>query len=317
MKKGDFYPPEGTRIQTAANTAALSSLSALYTAMQEGRILEAFANACTTAHELLIPLPKCGCIAVMPREECAIGIDDGSTREIAILSRVGKPVCFQVLEIDDQLSPPRVIVSRRAAQLEAQEWFFQNLHCGDILPVRVTHLESFGAFVDLGCGLPSFIGIENLSISRIFHPSDRVHTGQMIFAVVLQMEQRIHRITLTHRELLGTWQENAALFSAGETVQGIVRSIESYGIFVELTPNLSGLAERRADVHAGQLVSVYIKSILPSRMKIKLNIIDLLDMPPQKPPEPHYFITEGSLTSWVYSPPECDHKFIMTDFSSP
>ena len=44
-----------------------------------------------------------------------------------------------------------------------------------------------------------------------------------------------------------TWnmEENAALFKTGETVAGIVRSIESYGIFIELTPNLAGLAEPR------------------------------------------------------------------------
>lgn len=314
MKKGEFYPPEGTRIHTAGNDAALSSLAALRLAMQEKQILEAMVASCTAGHDLLLPLENCGCTAVIPREECALGIDDGTTREIAILSRVGKPVCFHVLEIDEQVSPPRVVLSRRTAQQEAQDWFFQNLQCGDILPVHVTHLESFGVFVDIGCGITSFIGIENLSVSRIFHPRDRVSSGQTILAAVLQMDVRQKRITLTHRELLGTWAENAARFTAGETVQGIVRSVESYGVFVELTPNLSGLAEKRHDVHTGQMVSVYIKSILPSRMKIKLNIIDLLGEPPKTPPEPHYFLTEGPLTSWVYSPDECLHKFIMTEF---
>ena len=61
--------------------------------------------------------------------------------------------------------------------------------------------------------------------------------------------------------------QNAALFSVGETVRGVVRSIEPYGVFIELTPNLSGLAEPRADLHPGMAVSVYIKSILPQRMK--------------------------------------------------
>ena len=78
------------------------------------------------------------------------------------------------------------------------------------------------------------------------------------------------RITLTHRELLGTWEENAALFAAGETVRGIVRSVEPYGVFIELAPNLSGLAENREGLTPGTPVSVYIKSILPQRMKIKL-----------------------------------------------
>ena len=59
-----------------------------------------------------------------------------------------------------------------------------------------------------------------------------------IFGVVSSLEN--NRICLSQRELLGTWEENAALFSQGETVAGVVRSVESYGIFVELTPNLAG-----------------------------------------------------------------------------
>ena len=53
------------------------------------------------------------------------------------------------------------------------------------------------------------------------------------------------RFVLTIRELLGTWAENAARFTVGETVVGIVRSVEEYGTFVEIAPNLAGLAESR------------------------------------------------------------------------
>ena len=108
------------------------------------------------------------------------------------------------------------------------------------------------------------------------------------------MEPENRRISLTHRELLGTWAQNAALFSVGETVRGVVRSIEPYGVFIELTPNLSGLAEPRADLQPGMAVSVYIKSILPQRMKVKLTVIDVL-APYDAPTPPRYFITEDTL----------------------
>ena len=98
-------------------------------------------------------------------------------------------------------------------------------------------------------------------MSRICHPGDRLTVGQSILAAVRTVEPENRRISLTHRELLGTWAQNAALFSVGETVRGIVRSIEPYGVFIELTPNLSGLAEPRADLRPGMAVSVYIKSI--------------------------------------------------------
>ena len=115
---------------------------------------------------------------------------------------------------------------------------------GDTSP----HLESFGAFVDLGCGFTSLIPLENLSVSRVSHPSDRFRAGQDILAAVTGVDAASCRFYLTHKELLGTWLENAARFAPGSAVPGIVRGVKEYGIFIELTPNLSGLAEWRGDV---------------------------------------------------------------------
>jgi small subunit ribosomal protein S1 len=106
------------------------------------------------------------------------------------------------------------------------------------------------------------------------------------------------------RELLGTWEENASRFSAGQTVSGIIRSVESYGVFVELRPNLAGLAEYRDDVKVGQTAAVYIKSIVPDKMKIKLIIIDAHDTERFASPL-EYFIDPKEtmhIDSWVYSP---------------
>ena len=129
-------------------------------------------------------------------------------------------------------------------------------------------------------------------------------TGQDIYAVVTDVDQNL-RVSLSHKELLGTWEENAALFSSGETVSGIVRSVEHYGVFVELAPNLAGLAEPKDGVKVGQQASVYIKNLIPEKMKIKLIIIDSFD-PPSDVPAPitplRYFIDSGHLDHWVYSP---------------
>ena len=120
-----------------------------------------------------------------------------------------------------------------------------------------------------------------------------------ILAVVSSIEDG--RICLSQRELLGTWEQNAELFSEGQTVAGIVRSVEPYGVFVELTPNLAGLAEPCVGVSVGQYAGVYIKSILPDKMKIKLVIIDTHSEPiPERPP--HYFLTEGHIDRWDYTP---------------
>ena len=121
------------------------------------------------------------------------------------------------------------------------------------------------------------------------------------------------RFVLTIRELLGTWAENAAAFTVGETVVGIVRSVEEYGTFIEIAPNLAGLAESCPDLRPGQAVSVYIKNILPEKMKIKLVIVNHA-LSQSHRFELRYFITEGHLDHWLYSTPE-SHKRIETDFS--
>ena len=120
---------------------------------------------------------------------------------------------------------------------------------------------------------------------------------------------------MTHRELLGTWMENASLFSPGETVRGTVRSVKEYGSFIELTPNLSGLADSKEGLAPGDKVSVYIKSIRPERMKIKLQVIEKL--PLSSDPEPlRYQVTDGRLEHWVYSPPGYEREPVETVFTA-
>ncbi len=310
MKRDENCLPEGFRSELPENRAALASLEGLRQAGD--RVLEAVASRCSCSHDLLVELGWT--TAVIPRAECALGLDTGETREIAILSRVGKPVCFRVTGVDGSTSPPTVTLSRKAVLEEAQEMLLGSLEPGDILPARITHIEPFGVFVDIGCGVVSMIGIEHLSVSRILHPAERFRPGQDIYAIVLSVDRAAKRINLSHRELLGTWEENAALFSPGETVRGVVRSIESYGVFIELMPNLSGLAERRAGLREGQAVSVFLKSIVPERMKIKLTVIDLIPPPANDLPAPRYFLTEGHLDRWVYTPPACSSKHIETVF---
>ena len=203
------------------------------------------------------------------------------------------------------------ICSRAAVQAQCRQQYIQALQPGDVLEVKVTHLDRFGAFVDVGAGLNSLIPIDMLSVSRIAHPRQRVSEGQVLRCVLKSKADG--KLTLSLRELLGTWEENAAHFEAGQTVQGIVRSIENYGVFIELAPNLAGLAEYSDTVSTGQAVAVYIKSIIPEKMKIKLSIIDSFE-----PPEPtalEYYYTGAHMDAWRYSPDGCE-KVIETVFTA-
>ncbi|MBQ8514823.1 MAG: 30S ribosomal protein S1 [Ruminococcus sp.] len=303
------YLPEGSRLHTAENLAAIRTPEALTAAMRKGTILEARAIVCDSAHNLIVDLP---CMqGIIPREEGARGIQEGTTRDIALIARAGKPVCFRVVRIEpDERGNPRAILSRRSVQDECWEQYLSRCRAGDIIPVRITHMERFGCFVDAGCGLPSLIPIDAISVSRIAHPSDRFNVGQNIRAVVTGFDNG--KLCLSHKELLGTWEENASLFSVGETVAGIIRSVESYGVFIELAPNLAGLAEPHDHLLPGQWASVYIKALIPEKMKVKLVIVDVFE--PDSPPPPlRYFIQEQHISRWRYTPDQAG-KLIETIF---
>ncbi len=294
-----FYP-EGQLIGTSSNTQIISSLHLLAEAMENKTILEGRAILCDADHNLTVELGNLR--GIIPRNEGAIGIEEGTTRDIAIISRVNKPVCFVVVGFERKAGTVTPILSRRQAQQLCTSQYISTLTVGSIISGRITHMEPFGCFVDIGCGIPSLLPIDSISISRISHPKDRFVIGQNIYGVVKSIENG--RICLSHKELLGNWQQNADMFSPGQTVAGIVRSVESYGVFVELAPNLAGLAEPKEGVRPGQHASVYIKSLLPEKMKVKLIIIDSFDA--SYPPNPiTYFHNTDYISHWQYSPPEC------------
>lgn len=297
------FLPEGMRIGTAVNKRALASVYGLHEALADGRILEARATLCDAAHDLHVDL---GCMkGIIPRSEGALGIETGTVRDIALISRVGKPVAFRVIGFEQTADGgTRAICSRKAVQADCVRNFVRTLTPGDVIGARVTHMESFGVFADIGVGLSALMPIDSISVSRIPHPNVRFSPGQDIRAVIRSVDEN-DRVTLSHKELLGTWEQNAEEFEAGQTVPGIVRSVERYGIFVELAPNLAGLAEYTQGIDPGQTASVYIKSILPERMKIKLIIVDAF-ADAQPSPSLRYFTDCTHMDRWVYSPDCCD-----------
>ena len=108
------FLPEGKRIDTAENSNALSSFENMRAAMERGDILEARAVLCDHDHNLKVDLP---CMrGVIPREEGALGIREGSVRDIAVISRVGRAVCFVIKEFIRRENGMTAVLSRADAQ---------------------------------------------------------------------------------------------------------------------------------------------------------------------------------------------------------
>ncbi len=310
------YFPEGQLLTTVRNREFTSSLAGLERAMDTGTIIEGTVILCDSDFNLHVEFPGLsGVKGIISREEAVWNRDGEPVKDIAILTRVGKAVACKVMGMETGADGTITVnLSRRLAQAECISRYLDTLVPGDVIRARVTHLENFGAFVDIGCGVPSLLSVDTISISRISHPRDRLYNGQAIWVVVRSVDHGnngARRIFVSTRELLGTWEENAARYTPGQTVAGIVRSVEDYGVFVELAPNLAGLAEiRDCDRDAvrsliGRTAAVFIKSIIPERMKVKLVLIDAHRGESIPAPRLHYFIRGDEvehIDRWVYSP---------------
>ena len=299
------YKPEGYLISTPENLEYTRSCEGLARALARGAILEGIVTLCD--HNMNLHISLGGMRGIIPRGEVQFSPTGEPIKDIAVLTRVGKPVAFRIMGFERTGAGENVaVLSRREAQEECYENYIKGLIPGDIIPTKITHLENFGAFVDIGCGITSLLSIDTISVSRISHPRARLKEGDMLYTVVRSIDER-GRIFVSERELLGSWEENAALFREGDTVRGVVRSVESFGVFVELMPNLAGLAEWREDARPGMTAAVYIKSIIPEKMKIKLIIIDIAESSEELPPLQYFVDTESvtHLESWVYSPESC------------
>lgn len=290
--------PEGCYGELEENKKLCDSVEGLRKACETGAIVEGVALRCEEGVGIWVELGMF--TGFIPWEEGALGLREGVVREIAVMSRIGRAVTgvlTEVREVEGEIVP---ILSRSLAQWKAREQIMSR-PLGTVLTAVVTRLENFGVFVDIGCGVASLLSIDRISVSRIPHPSERVYVGQKIYVAILEKDWDMLRVRVTHKELLGTWEENARGFAVGMTIPGIARSVKNYGIFVELSPNFSGLAEFVEGVFEGERVSVYIKGLVRKRMKCKLLIIGKL--PSIALGEPRYILPEGGrMARWVYPP---------------
>ncbi len=305
------YQPEGIFFSTYAAKESFFSLPQLNRIKENKTLLEGQVILCDSQMNLHVAFGNMQ--GIIPKEEVVYPIGGELVKDIAILTRVGKSVCFHITAISEKDGAPILLLSRKSAQKECYFEKIRKLKPGDIIKARVTHMENFGAFLDIGCGIISLMPIDCISVSRISHPSLRLSIGETIDVVVRSLDEN-GRVYVSRKELLGTWEENASLFAAGQTVPGIIRSIESYGIFVELTPNLTGLAELKEGVNINESAAVYIKSILPDRMKIKLVILDSYKKNSAAfIKRPNISLPKDHISYWRYSP-QGSSKLIETYF---
>ena len=198
------YLPEGSYFATPENKEYLATPQGLERAMHLGAIVEGIVTLCDSRMRLHVDL-HCAEGIIEPEEAlfCRAGEE---RKDIALITRVGKPVAFYILALESRDGVLIARLSRRAVQERCMERALSTLRPGDILSSRVTHMEPFGAFLDIGCGISSLLSGDCISVSRISHPRDRLRCGMELPVVVKSIDRASGRIYVSLRELLGTWE---------------------------------------------------------------------------------------------------------------
>ena len=262
------FIPEGWAQQ--ANSFSLEELNNV---KKTGEIIEGLVTKCDANYNLYVDLGK-NLTGIMPREEVEMLnlAEDGKTKPSLCINKVNKIVQFKVKDID---ANDTIFLSRKEVEKDSINWIKNDLQEGEVLGGIVRNIQNYGAFVEIGGGIVGLLHIEDMSVARIKTPAERFDVGQRVDIMVKSIDKEKGRVILTHKELLGTWEENVKKYEEGSTVVGIAREVEKSknGIFVELMPNLVGLADYKEDIQYGEKVSVFIKKILFDKKKIKLVIL--------------------------------------------
>lgn len=241
--------------------------------LESGETLQGLVKECDENYNLHIKFEN-GLNGIIPRNEIEeINLEkNGLPKTNLCTGKVHKFVQFKVKEINND---NEILLSRKDVQKSALEWVKNDINEGDKLAGIVKSIKPYGAFVEIGGGVVGLIHIEDLSVARIKSPYERLKIGQKVDVVVKSIDKKQGKVVLSYKETLGSWEENIKKFAQGIKVRGKIRETEKNknGIFIELTPNLVGMAEYAEGFQYGQEVNVYIKKIDTDRKKVKLVIV--------------------------------------------
>ena len=192
-----------------------------------------------------------------------------------------RSMAFKIIRFRDRgrsivLSRRALVVAEQAKDAGAVR---ERVTEGAELSGSVTRLENFGAFVDLGARVEGLIHVSELRHERVVHPQDVLQPGQEVKVKVIAVKdlgnRRKERISLSLKALeKSPWTEARARFRAGSVVTGKVESLEDFGAFVELAPNVRGM------IHVSEMSSRRVnhpRDVLSSGQEVKVAILEIDD----------------------------------------
>lgn len=165
---------------------------------------------------------------------------------------VGTAVDVKLIDVNEE--EDKLIVSEKAVWETKQESVISKYKIGDMVEGDVTAVTDFGAFVRFEQNLEGLVHISEIAWQRIEHPRDVLKAGDHVRAEIINLEGS--KIFLSMKRLVpDPWKSVKDRYKMGQTVKGRVLKINPFGLFVELDPDIHGLA------HVSELSSKPVRDV--------------------------------------------------------
>ncbi|OQW53506.1 MAG: 30S ribosomal protein S1 [Proteobacteria bacterium SG_bin7] len=165
----------------------------------------------------------------------------GRVKHPSELMKVGDEIKVKVLKYDQEKN--RVSLGLKQMQNDPWEAVKDKYPQGTKLSGKVVSLADYGAFVELDEGIEGLIHISEMSWNkRAKHPSQFVKEGDQVDVVVLEIDAANRRISLGMKQLQpNPWDELKQSYPPGTIIEGEVKSVTDFGIFVGIEDGIDGL----------------------------------------------------------------------------
>jgi small subunit ribosomal protein S1 len=165
----------------------------------------------------------------------------GRVKHPSELLNVGDEIQVKVLKYDTEKE--RVSLGMKQMQPDPWETVKAGYPVGAKLKGKVVSLAEYGAFVEIGEGVEGLIHVSEMSwTKRVKHPSQIVNVGDEVDVQVLEVDPETRRISLGMKQLQqNPWVELKESYQPGTIIEGEVKSVTDFGIFVGVEEGIDGL----------------------------------------------------------------------------
>ena len=204
---------------------------------------------------------------------------------------VGQQIDVQVIRFNAETQR----ISLGVKQLQADPWegISAKYPISTKFMGRVTNITDYGAFVELESGVEGLVHISEMSwTKKNTHPGKIISTSQEVEVMILDVDPVKRRISLGLKQCQpNPWDDFSANFPVGSIVEGEIRNITEFGIFIALTEDIDGMVhmtdidwQKDADAalagyHKGEMVKARILDISLEKERVSLGIKQLTENP--------------------------------------